>query len=151
MKFNIKLILLGGLVFYAAQFVVAMVTGMFIHEGVLDPIYASVPEFWRPELNQDPPDMAALMPRWIATGLIGAFVGVFFWDNIRSALGGSGAAAGAKFGFLMALFYASFCLGNSGIFNLPGSIWMWWAIDGTVIFLVGGAALGWITPKLASD
>lgn len=151
MKFNIKLILLGGLAYYIVQWVISMASGMFIHEGILDPIYMAVPEFWRPELNQDPPDMAALMPRWITTGVIGAFIGVFIWDNVRSALGGSGAAAGAKFGFLMALFYASINMGFSGIFNLPETIWMWWGIEGFLIFIPSGAVLGWVTTKLASD
>lgn len=151
MKFNIKFILLGGLAFYIVQFAVAMVTGLFIHEGVLDPIYMSASEFWRPELNQDPPDMAALMPRWITTGLIGAFVGVFIFDNIRAALSGSPAIKGLKFGLLMSLFYASFNAGWSGIFNLPEAIWFWWVVDGFIIFMIGGLALGWVAPKIASD
>ncbi len=151
MKFNIKLILLGGLLFYIVQFAIAMVTGIVIHEGVLDPLYKSAAEFWRPELNQDPPDMAALMPRWIATGLIGAFVGVFIFDNIRAALSGSAMIKGLKFGFLMSLFYASFNAGLSGVFNLPEAIWFWWAVDGFIIYLISGLALGWITPKITPD
>ena len=70
MKFNIKTIVTGGIVFYVAQFIASMITGMFIHEGVLDPLYNATSEFWRPELRSDPPDMAALMPRWITVGLI---------------------------------------------------------------------------------
>ncbi|NNE05670.1 MAG: hypothetical protein HKN15_08115 [Xanthomonadales bacterium] len=151
MKFNIKLILLGGLAYYVAQWVIAMVTGMVIHEGILDPVYMAVPEFWRPELNQDPPDMAALMPLWIVTGLIGAFIGVFIYDNIRAALAGSPAISGAKFGFLAGLFYASICMGFNGVFNVPETIWMWWAIEGFVIFIPSGAVLGWVTPKIAKD
>ncbi|NND43693.1 MAG: hypothetical protein HKN58_00105 [Xanthomonadales bacterium] len=151
MKLNIKLILLGGLVYYIAQWIVAMATGFFIHEGILDAAYRSAPEFWRPELNQDPPDMAALMPYWITTGLIGAFVGTFIYDNVRAALAGSPVIKGLKFGFLMALFYASFNAGWSGIFNLPSTIWVWWAVDGFIIFMLSGMALGWIAQRLAAE
>ena len=151
MRFNIKLILLGGLVFYIVQWVEAMGTGFFIHEGVLEPVYKSVPEFWRPELNADPPDMMGLMPYWITTGLIGAFVGVFVYDNIRSALSGSNVIKGLKFGFFMALIYAAFGASYSGIFNLPGSIWLWWGIEGFIFYLVSGMALGWVTGRLAAD
>ncbi|MDX1460394.1 MAG: hypothetical protein R3348_05005 [Xanthomonadales bacterium] len=151
MKFDVKLILLGGLVLYFAQFAIAMATGFFIHEGILDEVYRANSQFWRPELNQDPPDMGALMPYWITTGIIGAFVGVFIWDNVRAALSGSPAIRGLKFGLLMALFYASFNAGWSGIFNLPSTIWVWWAVDGFIIFLIAGMVLGAVTPKLASD
>ncbi|MCH8884888.1 MAG: 3-phosphoshikimate 1-carboxyvinyltransferase, partial [SAR324 cluster bacterium] len=73
----------GGILMYVVQFILGMVSGMFIHEGVLEPLYAATTEFWRPELNQDPPDMAALMPRWIATGLVTALVYAGIYDNIK--------------------------------------------------------------------
>ena len=98
MKFNVKIIFLGGLLMYVAQWIFSMVTGMLIHEGVLDPMYRATTEFWRPELNQDPPDLAALMPRWIAIGLVIAFVMAGIYDNIRSAFNGSGVVKGMKFG-----------------------------------------------------
>ena len=49
MKFNVKVIALGGLAYYVAQFVVSMVTGPFIHEGVLNELYMANASFWRPE------------------------------------------------------------------------------------------------------
>ena len=63
MRLNFKTIIVGGIVFYAVQWVFGMISGMFIHEGVLEPLYKATTEFWRPELTQDPPDMASLMPR----------------------------------------------------------------------------------------
>ena len=36
MKFNIKVILLGGLAMYVAQWIVSMATGALIHEGILN-------------------------------------------------------------------------------------------------------------------
>ncbi len=105
--------------------------------------------FWRPELVND--NMAALMPRWIATGLVTAFVQVCIYDNIRSALNGNGVVKGIKFGLIAFLFYACFSAGWSGIFNLPETIWLWWNIEALLIFIVGGAAMGFVVAKLSSD
>jgi hypothetical protein len=151
MKLDWKVIVGGGLLMYIAQFVVSMITGGLIHEGVLDPLYTATQEFWRPELNQDPPDMAAVMPRWIATGLLGAFVQAGIYDNIRSAFNGSGIVKGLKFGLMLAVIYALFGAAYSGVFNLPDAIWAWWALDGLIIYLVGGIVLGWFTGKFGSD
>ncbi len=151
MKFNIKVILLGGLAMYATEFIVSMATGGFIHEGVLEDLYIANSSFWRPELNQDPPDMAALMPRWIAAGLITTFVMVAIYDNIRSALGGSGMVKGIKYGFILFLFSACFSIGWSGVFNLPDAIWFWWNVEALVIYLVGGAVLGWVVNRLSPE
>jgi len=92
MKFNIKVILIGGLAMYVAQWIVSMATGALIHEGILNELYMANASFWRPELNQDPPDMVALLPRWIATGLIASLTMAAIFDNIRSALDGSSMA-----------------------------------------------------------
>lgn len=151
MKFNIKVILLGGLAFYVAQWIVSAITGSFVHEGILEEVYMANASFWRPELNQDPPDMAALLPRWITTGIISAFIMTAIFDNIRSSLSGSGWLKGAKFGFIALLFSACFSAGWSGIFNLPAEIWIWWNAEFLLIFLVGGAALGFVTAKLSPE
>jgi len=149
MKFNIKVILLGGLAMYVAEFIVSMATGGFIHEGVLEDLYIANSSFWRPELNQDPPDMAALMPRWIIGGLITTFIMVAIYDNIRSAFAGSGVVKGVKYGFILFLFSACFSTGWSGVFNLPEMIWVWWNVEALVIYLVGGAALGWVVNRIS--
>ena len=41
MKLNMKVIIGGGLVMYVVQFIVGGVTGMLIHEGALEPLYAA--------------------------------------------------------------------------------------------------------------
>ncbi|MBT8060860.1 MAG: hypothetical protein KJO33_14800 [Gammaproteobacteria bacterium] len=151
MKLNIKVILLGGLAFYIAQWIPAMVTGPLIHEGVLTPIYMATASFWRPELNQQPPDMAALMPRWIATGLIATFVMTAIFDNIRSALTGHPIVKGLKYGLIAFLFAAANMAGWSGVFNLPETIWAWWAAEALIIYLLSGAVLGLVVGKLAPE
>jgi hypothetical protein len=150
MKLNIKTIFLGGLIYYIAQWIVGMVTGVVIHEGILDEAYKSVPQFWRPELNADPPEMGALMPRWIATGLIMSFIATAIYDNINSAFDGSGMVKGFKFGIVSALLYGSAAAGWSGVFNLPEIIWFWWIVEGFFYFAVGGLALGWYVEKYGS-
>lgn len=151
MKLDWKVIIGGGVLMYVVQFLFGGITGMFIHEGVLEPLYKDTPEFWRPELNMDPPDMAALMPRWIGVGLLTALVYAGIYDNIRSALNGSGVVKGLKFGVLMALIYAMFCAAFSGVFNLPEAIWGWWVVEGFIIYPIGGVALGWFAGKFGSD
>lgn len=151
MKLDWKVIIGGGVVMYIVQFLIGSVTGILIHGEVLDPLYKATTEFWRPELNQEPPDMAALMPRWIATGLLTAVIFAGIYDNIRSALNGSGVIRGLKFGLMIAVIYALFGAAYSGVFNLPQAIWWWWALDGFLVYSIGGMALGWFVGKFGSD
>ena len=151
MKFNWKVILIGGIVMYIAEWIVGMATGIFIHQGVLEPLYKETPQFWRPELNQDPPDMAALMPRWITVGLLMSFLHAGIYDNIRSAFDGSGWMKGLKYGIVLSLLYGATAAGWSGVFNLPEAIWGWWVVEGFFYYVVGGAALGWYVGKFAND
>ena len=143
-----KLIVLGGLAYYIVTFIVGFATGPLIHEGVLKPTYQANSQLWRPELNQDPPDMAALMPRWITTGVIGSFIvaGIFGW--IRPAFSGPGWKRGLQYGVVLGLLGIVCCLGYSGIFNAPDKIWIWWAFEGFLYYLPGGAVLGWLGGKL---
>ena len=136
---------------YIAQFLVSFITGPLIHEGVLDPLYNATSQFWRPELVQDPPDMAALMPRWIAVGLLGAFIHAAIYDNIRAALSGSAIVQGIKFGLMMAFIFAMFGAAFSGVFNLPDAIWGWWALEGFIVYPIGGIVIGWFARKFGSD
>ena len=148
MRFDLKVILIGGIAFYVALFIVGMPFGALIHEGVLDEVYRATASFWRPELNEEPADIGALMPRWITVGIIVAFVQVFIYDNVRSALSGSPVMNGLKFGLILALLGISTNAAFSGIFNLPNEVWMWWSIEHTVLYLIGGAVLGFVVNKL---
>ena len=151
MRLNFKVILLGGLAMYVAQFVLGMLTGPLIHNNILLETYQANAGFWRPELNQDPPDMATLMPRWITTGLIGAFILAGIFDNIRGGLSGSVAIRGLKYGVILLLINLCISAGWSGVFNLPDSIWLWWNVDALLYYVLGGFVLGWVTGKLAPD
>ncbi len=146
---NWKLIVLGGLAYFVATFAVSMITGQIIHTGILDSAYDMTAAFWRPELNQDPPDMVPLMPMWIMNGLIASFVAAVLYNWVRPAFGGAGWMKGLSFGIVLALFTATYHLGLSGVFNLPMNIWFWWTVDVVVIFAIGGAVLGLVAEKVA--
>jgi hypothetical protein len=146
---NWKLVLVGGLVFWIVTFIVGFATGPIIHQGILDAPYKANAQFWQPALAQDPPDMAALMPRWIATGILTGWIIAWLYGCVRSALGGPAWKRGLLFGLGLAILNCAFILGYSGVFNLPSVIWTWWAIEGFFYYLIGGAVLGWIGQKLA--
>ncbi len=148
---NAKLIVFGALAYFVTSFVASFGTGMVIHEGILDPAYRANESYFRPELRQDPPDMAALMPRWITNGLIGALVIAGIYGCVRGSFNGAGWRKGAMFGICLGFIQAAIILGWSGIFALPATIWIWWAIDGLILFTIGGTALGAVAQKVAPE
>lgn len=141
---NWKLILGGGLAYYITAFIVSMPGGALIHEGILEPAYMANTEFWRPELTQDPPDMAALMPRWITAGILTTFIFAAIYGFIHTAFSGPGWKKGLMYGAGLAIVMGCFAVGYSGVFNLPDKIWAWWAAEGFLYYLPGGAMLGWL-------
>ncbi len=148
---NWKLIFAGGLLMYIVQFLLGMITGPILHEGILAQLYDATAQFWRPELNAEPPEMGALMPRWITTGLIMAFVSAGIYGVVRAAFVGPGWKKGLKFGLIMYLFNATAMASWSGIFNLPDQIWLWWSLEMLLYSLAGGAALGWFGERFAAE
>lgn len=146
---NWKVIFLGGLAYYVAAFIVSMAGGAFIHEGILDEAYQATASFWRPELVQDPPDMATLMPVWIATGLITSFVLAGIYGVFRAALSGPAWQRGLKFGIAVWLLNISLMAAWSGVFNLPNKIWIWWGVDAAIYTIIGSIVLGIVAEKLA--
>lgn len=146
---NLKLVFAGGLAMYVTQFVISFATGPFIHEGVLVEAYMAHSQFWRPELNQVPPDMVALLPLWITTGVIGSLVIAAIYGSIRSGIAGTGAVSGLKFGLGVWLLQVVTMAGWSGVFALSYEIWGWWAAEGALYMLGGGAVLGLVAEKVA--
>lgn len=148
---NWKIVFIGGVVYYVVFFLLSMVGGNFIHgpEGVLGPVYREFASFWRPELNADPPDMAALMKMWVPIGLVSSFLLAGVYSVIRSSLTGSGLQRGLKFGVISWIFALVSALGYWGLFNLPNEIWFWWLAEGVWMHLITGAVLGWVAQKIA--
>ena len=148
---NWKVIALGGLAFYLTMFVISFASGYLVHEVILDSAYRATTEFWRPELTQDPPDMAALMPRWITVGVLMALVQAALYGWIRGGFSGAPWHKGLKFGLLLSIVGCTMMAGWSGVFNLPAKLWLWWGLEQFVYFLAGGAVLGWVAEKLAPE
>ncbi len=146
-----KLVIIGGLVMYMVMFLISMATGPIIHEGVLDGPYRANSGFWRPELNEDPPNVAALMPRWIGVGLLATLVQAALFGWIRGGLSGAPWQKGLKYGLLLSIVGCCMMAGWSGVFNLPDKVWTWWGLEQFLYLLPGGAALGWVAGKLAPE
>jgi hypothetical protein len=145
-----KLIILGGLAFYVTSFILDMaVMGPVIHNGVLKAEYKAHSELWRPELNQEPPDMKGLMGRWIPSGIASAFIIAFVYSRVRPALKGPGWRKGMEGGFWLGLLSLAFGLfGMAGVFNASDKIWIWWGASCFVSYMVSGAVLGWVGEKV---
>ncbi len=148
---NWKIVFIGGVAYYAAFFLLSMVGGSFIHSpvGVLGALYRETASFWRPELQADPPDMAALMKMWVPIGLLSSFLLAGIYSVIRSSFMGSAIVRGVKFGVVGWIFAAVAAMGYWGVFNLPIKIWSWWLIEGIWMHLIAGAVLGWVAQKIA--
>jgi hypothetical protein len=93
--------------------------------------------------------MGALMPMWITTGLVGAFIAAGIYSVVRSSLTGPAWQRGLKFGVIAALFAIVNALGYWGVFNLPNNVWQWWMTEATILHLVGGTVLGIVAHKVA--
>ncbi len=151
---NWKITILGGLAFYLVTFALGMfVTGPFIHEGVLAELYDATASFWRPELNQEPPNLEPLMPLWITTALAMAFVFGGIYSIIRPALNGCkhGVVKGIKYGVMLSLISLVTMASWSGVFNLPNAIWGWWFVEGAIALIVGCAVMGFVAQRLVPE
>lgn len=145
---NWKCIIIGAIVFFVVTNILGIaVTGPLIHEGILDPVYQENEQFWRPELRQDPPDVASLMPMWLLNGFIVSLIVAWLYCCFRHCLKGPDWQRGLKFGLYLAIFGCSIMLAWFGVFALPGVIWMWWGVDFLVIYAIGGAVMGWAVGK----
>lgn len=150
---NIKLIVLGTIAYFITAQVIGAITGMFVHGegGLLEATYKSYAAMWRPELNETPPNLGALMPLWITTGLINSLIVAITFSLIRPALQGGVIAQGLKYGVIASLFMAGLYGMYFGIFALPGSLWLAWGLEGLVMCCVGGIVLAAVADKFAAE
>ena len=147
-----KLVLIGGVVFWLVTNVVGLFgTGFVIHQQILDPVYRAHESFWLPELRQDPPDMAALLPGWLGMSLLSSLVIAGLYSLVRGSFSGPGWRRGLSWGLCLGVFTLVSYLGWSGIFALPLELFIWWGVDALVLFAIGGAAMGWAGGRFAKD
>jgi len=145
---KLKTILVGGLVYFVVMFIASMASAMITHDGMLVEVYKTTAMFWRPELRSEPPDMGALMPLWITTGLISSFITAGVYSLFHSALSGPGWRRGLVFGFAIGLLYFGLYGGLYGVFDVPAFIWEVWAVEGLVLTMIASAALGAVVQKI---
>ena len=145
---NWKAVVIGAIVLFLVTNILGMFgTGILIHQKILDPIYRANESFWLPELAQDPPDMAVLMPKWLLNSFLSSLVVAGIYACVHGSFSGGGAKKGMTWGLCLAFIAGSTYLAMSGIFNLPTKMWLWWAVDAFVLFIIGGAAMGWAAEK----
>ena len=149
---NVRLVVVAAVAFWLVSNIVGMViTGPIIHEKILDLEYRATESFWLPELRQDPPDMGALMPRWLLNSFLSSLVVAGIYSYARNSFSGPGWQQGFCWGLSLAVFSAATLNAWSGVFDLPSKIWVWWAIDGLIVFSIAGIAMGWAGSKFGGD
>lgn len=151
---NWKITFLGGLTFYITTFILGMfIAGPLIHEGVLVELYAANSSFWRPALNQQSPDIAALLPLWIGTGLLMSFVYAGIYSIVRGSLPACklDVTRGMAFAAILILIQGVNMASWFGIFNLPADIWLWWFAEIFINTLIGCILMAVVAKKLVPD
>ena len=151
---NWKITILGGLAFYITTFIIGMfVAGPLIHEGVLVELYAANSSYWRPELNQVPPDISTLMPLWITTGLLMSFIYAGIYSVVRESLPGCklDVTRGMTFAAILILIQGTSMASWFGVFNLPADIWLWWFAEIAINTLIGCIVMAIVAKKLVPD
>ncbi len=115
---NWQLILIGGVVFWLVTNIFSMfVTATLIDKKVLDPICQANESFWRPELTQDPPDMAALLPQWMLTSFVSSLIVAGIYSLVGGSFSGPGWSRGLKWGLCLGIFsvMSDFAMSGSSI------------------------------------
>ncbi len=147
---NWKLVGIGALVFWIVSNIIGMaVTGPIIHQGVLDPVYRAHESFWIEPLRQDPPDMAAVLPYWLINSLLASLVIAGIYSCVHSCFKGPGWRKGLTWGLCLAILTFCTYLAFSGLFALPMTIFIWWGVDAAIIYMISGAAMGWVGGRFA--
>ncbi len=149
---NMRLVMVSTLAFWIVSNIIGMaVTGPIIHQKILDPEYRANESFWLPELRQDPPDMGALMPRWLLNSFLSSLVVGGIYSYVRNSFPAPGFKQGFYWGLSLAVFTVVTTNAWSGIFDLPSTLWIWWCVDAMIVFPVAGIAMGWAGSKFGGD
>ena len=93
--------------------------------------------------------MAALMPGWLLTSLLSSLVVAGIYSCVHTSFNGPGWKKGLTWGLCLGILICTTYLAFSGLFDLPLKLWIWWGIDALILYLIGGAALGWAGQKFA--
>jgi hypothetical protein len=131
---NWKLIIVGTVVFWIVTNLIAIFgTGLIIHEGILEPIYNANASFWLPPLRENPPDMGALMPRWLLIWFVNSLVIAGIYSCVHTSFTGPGWRKGLNWGLCLGIFTFATYITFSGVIDLPMKLWVWWGIDALIV------------------
>ncbi len=149
---NWKRVLLGTVVFWLVSNILGLgLTGWLIHEKVLDSEYQAHEKLWLPELVQDPPDMASLMPKWLLLSFVSSLVVATIYNLVRGSFAGPGWRRGLSLGACLGIFASVSYFSLTGMIAMSTKIALWWSLDALLLFLASGAAMGWAVGKWAED
>ena len=95
--------------------------------------------------------MAAMMPQWLLTSFLSSLVVAGIYSLVRGSFGGPGWSRGMRWGLSLGIFSCMSYFAMLGVFHLPLQMRIWWSIEALILFLLGGAAMGWAGERFAGD
>ena len=71
------------------------------------------------------------------------------YSCVHTTFSGPGWRKGLTWGLCLGLLTFMTYMSFSGLFDLPMKMWVWWGVDALILFILGGAALGWAGQRFA--
>lgn len=123
---------------FVAVFVVTQILDYIVNMVILDSVYKSVAQLWRPE---------AEMKIWIFV-VVGLFFSFFFTLIFSKGYEGKGIMEGVRYGLYVGLMVAlPWAYGSYAMMPIPYSLALQWFLYGTVEYIIAGIVLALIFAK----
>lgn len=120
---------------FVAVFVVMQILEYIVNMVLLDSLYKSVSELWRPEGE---------MKVWLFV-VVGLFFSFFFTLIFSKGYEGKGIMEGVRYGLYVALMVVlPFSYGTYAMMPIPYSLALQWFLYGTVEYIIAGIVLALI-------
>lgn len=120
---------------FVAVFVVTQILEYIVNMVLLDSLYKSVSELWRPEGE---------MKVWLFV-VVGLFFSFFFTLIFSKGYEGKGIMEGVRYGLYVALMVVlPFSYGTYAMMPIPYSLALQWFLYGTVEYIIAGIVLALI-------
>lgn len=120
---------------FVAVFVVTQILEYIVNMVLLDSLYKSVSELWRPEGE---------MKVWLFV-VVGLFFSFFFTLIFSKGYEGKGIMEGVRYGLYVALMVVlPYSYGTYAMMPIPYSLALQWFLYGTVEYIIAGIVLALI-------